>query len=100
VVDSFWTQVYSHSENKLQNLMLKIPNPTHQITNKSQILISKFKTNLFLNAFFKGSCEAKTCVLDIGILIFDIIWNLVLGACDLQIFFGMTIIGNTSGKNY
>ncbi len=39
-------------------------------------------------------CEVKTSVLVIGILLLDIIWNLELGAWDLQIFSGITIVSS------
>jgi len=46
---------------------MKITNPKHQITNKSQITNSKFKISF---------CSAKKFVLNIGILIFGIVWYL------------------------
>jgi len=52
------------------NKKRKIPNPNFKIQNKP-----------FLKSVFKGSCEAKTCVLDIGILILFGIWCLELVIC-------------------
>jgi len=48
------------------NKLWKIPNLKHQITNKSQIPISKSKTNLFLKAFLKVLAKQKLVFWTLG----------------------------------